>query len=122
MRHLSICLAAAMLLAPAAAVAQKPDAAEMEKCAADWEAIQDGLKRNRQQAERRRLGAVGDPSKAEKKEQAALDDGLARFLPACGKYGFESPGNDPRAEIRNNSIAKDLRKKTGTKPGDPRKP
>ena len=148
---ISICLAAALLL-PAAANAQNkcldmdgkityqreacprfegsgpprpaiaPDAAAMEKCAGDWEAYSDGMKRSRQQAERRRQGGGGEMSRAEKRDQQALEDGFARFLPACGKYGFEAP-TEPRAEVRNNNVAKDLRRKTGTRPlSDARKP
>ena len=94
------------------------DAAAMEKCAGDWETYADGLKRARQQAERRRQGSGGEMSKAEKreqqKEQQGLDELSARFLPACGKFGFEAP-SEPRAELRNNNVAKDLRRKTGTK-------
>jgi hypothetical protein len=89
------------------------DRAEMEKCAGDWEMYADGMKRSRQQAERRRQGG-GDMTRAEKKEQQNLEEGFARFLPACGKYGFEAP-SEPRVELRNNAIAKDLRRKTGTK-------
>jgi len=90
------------------------DAAAMEKCAGDWETYADGMKRARQQAERRRQGG-GEMSKAEKKEQQGLEELSARFLPACGKFGFETP-SEPRAEVRNNNVAKDLRRKTGTKP------
>jgi hypothetical protein len=152
MRNLSICMAAAALLAPAAAGAQNKcidpdgkityqreacprfdssgpsrpapaaDAATMAKCAGDWETYADGMKRARQQAERRRQGGGGEMSKGEKKEQQTLEEGLARFLPACGRFGFEAP-TEPRAEVRNNNVAKDLRRKTGTKPaGDARKP
>ena len=144
MRNVSICIAAAALLLPAAAGAQNKcidlegkityqrepcprfegsgptrpapagDRAEMDKCALDWETYAEGMKRSRQQAERRRQGG-GEMSKAEKKEQQSLEELSARFLPACGKYGFEAP-SEPRAELRNNTLAKDLRRKTGTKP------
>ena len=90
------------------------DAAAMEKCAGDWETHADGMKRARQQAERRRQGGGGEMSKGEKKEQQTLEEGLARFLPACGRFGFEAP-IEPRAEVRNNTVAKDLRRKTGTR-------
>ena len=144
MRALSMCLAAAVLLLPSVAGAQNKcidpegkityqreacplfdnsgpprpaasaDAASMEKCAGDWEAYAEGMKRARVQADRRRQEG-GEPSRAEKKEQQNLAELAARFLPACGKYGFEAP-SDPRAEVRNNSLAKDLRRKSGTKP------
>ena len=90
------------------------DAAAMAKCAGDWETYADGMKRARQQAERRRQGGGGEMSKAEKKEQQDLEALSARFLPACGRYGFEAP-SEPRAEVRNNTVAKDLRRKTGTR-------
>jgi Domain of unknown function (DUF4124) len=90
------------------------DAASMEKCAGDWETYADGMKRARQQAERQRQGSGGEMSKAEKKEKQGLDELAARFLPACGRFGFEAP-TEPRAEVRNNTVAKDLRRKTGTK-------
>jgi hypothetical protein len=86
-----------------------------EKCAADWEAYADGLKRNRLQAERRRSqGGSGELTRAEKKEQQSFEELSARFLPACGKFGFEAP-SEPRAELRNNAVAKDLRRKTGSR-------
>jgi hypothetical protein len=111
MRNLLLCAA---LLVPAAADAQSADAAAMEKCAGDWERYAEGMRHSRQQAERRRQGG-GEMSKADKKEQLALEELSARFLPACGKYGFEAPG-EPRAELRNHAVAKELRQKTGTRP------
>lgn len=103
---------------PAAAPAQRGPTSEelraqlgeLDRCAGDWE----GIARN--------IYALGNQSAQEraKGRDTARDDManlqyiqtlMARFLPVCGKHGFQDLSNAAAAIQRNNAVAQDLRGK-----------
>jgi len=69
---------------------------EMEQCASDWDTYSTAMKR------------------FEAMDRERAQKSMARLLPVCGRYGFESPG-DGAAMKRNAAAAKSLARKIDAK-------
>jgi hypothetical protein len=93
--------------APSAATLQQTwtDIGELDRCADEWEGTARMMKAMRESSSGR---GTASPKYVEMM--------MERFLPICGKYGFEAP-KDAAAEQRNNAVAADLRRQSLGKRG-----
>jgi hypothetical protein len=87
--------------------------AEMERCYGDWDNYVGTLQRNRDNVNSQRAQGR-DTARSEMMNQQQIQNYMSRFLPMCGKYGFEQP-RDQAIEQRNTSIARGLENKMPAK-------
>jgi len=83
---------------------------ELDRCAGDWE----GIARNinflgNQSAQERAKGR--DTASADMANLQHIQSLMAKFMPICGKHGFQNLSDAAAAIQRNNAVAQDLRRK-----------
>jgi uncharacterized protein with von Willebrand factor type A (vWA) domain len=88
---------------------QAAELTEQGKCVSDWELIAGNLQRSREEIASLRA-SEGDTAREEKVNQQYVEASMARFLPACGKYGFQEP-RDEQAIQANAAAARDLQRR-----------
>jgi hypothetical protein len=86
---------------------------EMEQCASDWDTYSTAMKLNRRAQDERRANGR-DTERFEAMDRERAQKSMARFLPVCGKYGFEPPRDDVAIQ-RDAAAAKGLARKIDAK-------
>ena len=83
---------------------------ELDRCAGDWEGIARNINSlGNQSAQERAKGR--DTARADMANLQQIQALMARFMPICGKHGFQDLSDAAAAIQRNNAVAQDLRRK-----------
>jgi hypothetical protein len=84
---------------------------ELDKCASDWDTYSTAMQLANRELKQAR---PRDAELIETRNRGRVQGWMARFLPLCGKYGFESPRDDAAMQ-RNSQAAQSLAQKIEAK-------